>query len=373
MVDPLTDAGASGSARRRRLANVLRLRSVPGLGRARAARWTASEGGPEGALRRARREVGEPALTPAQAEAELDRLSVACRTRDIRVVAPGDPEYPRRFDHLPDPPSMLFVRGQPAAFDETVVAVVGSRRATSYGRRVARDLGRGLGAAGITVVSGLARGIDAEAHRGALEAGARTVAVLGRGPDRAYPAGHAPLMRELLRDGAVWSEYAPGVGPRQHHFPERNRLIAGAARAVVVVEAAERSGALITARLGLEAGVDVWAVPGRIDERSTVGVHGLLRDGARPVCALQEVVDVYAPGSAGDEGRDATRRPAGVSDVAVEVWTHLGDGPADLDTLAARWADPFPGSGPVLAALAELEVEGWVTRTAGALWARRAA
>ncbi len=386
MVDALNPDG--DPARRRRLVTTLRLASIPGLGRARAARWIRSEGGAVGALTRAVREVGQPELDRAEATAALDRILTECGRHGIRVISRGDPDYPARFRALADPPAILFLRGNPLPPDAPAVAVVGSRRATEYGRRVARDLGRALGEAGVAVVSGLALGIDGSAHRGALEAGGRSVAVLGRGLDRAYPASHGRLMVDLLRDGAVWSEYAPGVGPRRHHFPERNRLIAGMVDGVIVVEAAERSGALITARLGLEAGADVWGVPGRIDTPTAVGVHALLRDGARPVCSVAEVVSAYAP-----DGRVAGGgAPVAVSSVAAAVWTLLAEGPADLDGLVARWSgrwsgqgraagseggaplrDAFPGSGPVLAALAELEVGGWIARGPGASWVRRAA
>jgi DNA processing protein len=367
VVDPLTAAG--GPARRRLLVTLLRLRSVPGLGRARAARWVKAAGGAAGALVRATREVGAPELDVAGAELALDRMLADCARCGVSVVLRDDPEYPSAFGDLADPPVMLFLRGHATPPDATSVAVVGSRRATEYGRRVAQDLGRGLGAAGVPVVSGMALGIDGAAHRGALEAKGRSVAILGRGPDRAYPARHARLMADLLVDGAVWSEYAPGVGPRKHHFPERNRLIAGMVGAVVVVEAAERSGALITARLGLEAGVDVWAVPGRIDTPTAAGVHALLRDGARPVCSVEEVVGAYASPQRGT----GPAEPVGVSPVAVAVWTRLSDGAADLDALAGRWVSGFPGPGPVLAALAELEVGGWITRGPDASWVRRAA
>jgi DNA processing protein len=367
VVDALTASG--GPARRRRLVTLLRLRSVPGLGRARAARWTRSEGGPAGALARATREVAEPELDTAGAERSLDRILVDCARCGASVVLQGDPEYPASLEHLADPPTILFLRGRATPRTVPSVAVVGSRRATEYGRRVARDLGRALGRAGVSVVSGMALGIDGAAHRGAIEAGASSVAILGRGPDRAYPVSHTRLMADLLVKGAVWSEYAPGVGPRRHHFPERNRLIAGMVRGVVVVEAAERSGALITARLGLESGVDVWAVPGRIDAPTAAGAHALLRDGARPVCSVGEVAEWYGS-SVPAEG---PVEPVGVSPVAAAVWVCLSDGAADLDTLAARWASDFPGSGPVLAALSELEVGGWVTRGPGTSWVRRAA
>jgi len=367
-VDALTSPTWS-AARRGRLVRTLRLRSVPGLGRARAARWIRSEGGLEPALARAAREVAPPALDRAAAEREAEALLRSCERDEVRIVLPGDATYPESFAHLADPPGLLFLRGEPLRAGEPAVAVVGSRDATSYGQGVARDLGRALGAAGVCVVSGLARGVDGAAHHGALEAGARTIAVLGRGPDRAYPACHGGLMRKIATSGALWSEYAPGVGPRRHHFPERNRLIAGLSRATVVVEAAARSGALITARLGLEAGADVWAVPGRIDSERSAGSHALIRDGARPVCSIAELVETYADGGT----PPAATAPRDVSGIAAAVWERLPDHAVHLDDLMADWRDGRPGAGSVLAALAELELRGWVRRLPDASWARRAA
>lgn len=365
MVDALTET----DVRRRWIAEVLRLQSVPGLGRARAARWVREEGGLAGALARARREVAAPQLEPADAERAADELTGSCRECEVRIVLPTDPDYPHTVRELADPPLLLYVRGRPIHATERCVAIVGSRRATAYGRRVARGLGRALGEAGVTVVSGLALGIDGEAHAGALEADGRTVAVLASGLDRAYPRAHAHLYRALLAGGAAYGEHPPGTSVRKHHFPERNRLIAALADAVVVVEAAERSGALITARLGLESGRDVWAVPGQIDRPASAGTNALLRDGARPVCRIDEVVDAYAPVR---RGHAESRRPAGVSALALEVWDALESGELHLDELALR-CDVGGGAAALLAAVSELEIGGWVDRSPGAVLARRVA
>jgi len=314
------------------------------------------------------REVARPDLTPEAASAELGRLLDACARCATAVLLPGEAGYPSAFERLSDPPAPLFLRGRGVGAGEPAVAVVGSRRASEYGRRTARELGRALASAGVTVVSGLALGIDGEAHRGALEGGGRTVAVLGSGIDRAYPRRHAALYRDLLVEGGALSEQPPGAAPRPHTFPERNRLIATLVRAVVVVEAAERSGALITARLGLEAGVDVWGVPGRLDTPTARGVHALLRDGARPVCAVAEVVDAYAR----EPVRHGAGAPRAVSEIAEAAWVALEPGEATVDTLLARWRGPTPATGDLLAALAELELGGWVVRGAGASWVRRA-
>ncbi len=188
---------------------------------------------------------------------------------------------PERLAAIADPPSRLYVRGAADALGEPGVAIVGSRRATRAGRDFAHALARELAAGGLVVVSGLAYGIDAAAHRGALAAPGRTIAVLGSGLDRIYPQAHERLAREILaRDGAVVSEYAPDAGPRKHRFPERNRLISGLTLGVVIVEATTRSGSLITARMAAEQGREVMAVPGPVQSPLAGGCHRLLKSGA---------------------------------------------------------------------------------------------
>ncbi|HET8606544.1 MAG TPA: DNA-processing protein DprA [Gaiellaceae bacterium] len=199
-----------------------------------------------------------------------------------------------------DPPPGLFLRGAGDAglLARPAVAVVGARACSGYGASVARMLGRELAAAGLVVVSGMARGVDAEAHRGALEADGATVAVLGCGVDRDYPAAHAQLARRIAEQGLVVSEYAPGVEPAPWRFPARNRIIAGLCAATVVVEARERSGALITADLALEEGREVFAVPGEIGSAHSSGTNALLKLGAAPLTAAGDVLASY--GLAGD-------------------------------------------------------------------------
>ena len=205
-----------------------------------------------------------------------------------RFVALGEPGFPARLATISDPPLGLFVRG--SVPDGHTVAVVGARRATAYGREVAEYLGRELAAAGVAVVSGMARGVDAAAHRGALAGGGATAAVWGAGPDRVYPSEHDALAEEIAAAGCLTTEYPPGCAPLAHHFPERNRIIAGLSEAVVVVEADERSGALITARLALDEGREVMAVPGSVFSRLSAGPNGLLRAGAAPVLTADDVL-----------------------------------------------------------------------------------
>jgi DNA processing protein len=213
----------------------------------------------------------------------------------IRRLSRRDPLFPALLAAIHDPPSALYIRGEPdpSLLSEPAVAIVGARACSSYGRSVARSLARELASAGLVVVSGMARGIDGEAHRGALEAGARTHAVLGCGIDRDYPAAHGELARRICERGLIVSEYEAGVEPAPWRFPARNRIIAGLCRATVVVEARERSGALITADFALEEGREVLAVPGEITSALSSGTNALIRLGATPVTCAEDVLEVF--------------------------------------------------------------------------------
>jgi DNA processing protein len=260
--------------------------------------------------------------------------------------------YPELLAAIYDPPARLYLRGEHLdVLERPCVAVVGARACSPYGAAVARSLGRELAAAGVCVVSGLARGVDGEAHRGALEAGGPTVAVLGCGIDRDYPAAHAELARRIAQNGLVVSEYPPGVEPAPWRFPARNRIVAGLSLAVVVVEARERSGALITAEFALEEGREVLAVPGEITSALSAGSNELLRQGAAPLLAPADAlaaIGLEPP---------ATRPAPAVGGPAGRVLAALADGPADVDALTRRTALE---AAEVAAALAELELEGLV-------------
>ena len=223
------------------------------------------------------------------ADAEARKVHEKIVSAGWRWLIPGDEEFPMLLGSITDPPLGLFVQGTIAS--AKTVAVVGSRKATAYGRQVARLLGEELGRSGVVVVSGMARGVDEAAHRGALDVGGPTWAVWGTGPDRIYPREHQTLAEELATSGALITEYPPGTPPRPHHFPERNRIIAGLSEAVVVVEAAARSGALITARLAVEEGREVLAVPGNIFSQLSVGPNTLIRVGARPLLTPRDLFE----------------------------------------------------------------------------------
>jgi DNA processing protein len=268
------------------------------------------------------------------------------------VVRRGQLGYPPLLAELHDPPSRLHLRGGPAELLALPsVAIVGARSCSAYGAQVARELARSLAAAGLVVVSGLARGVDAEAHRGALAAGGPTVAVLGCGIDRDYPRAHAELARRIADTGLVVSEYPRGVEPSPWRFPARNRIIAGLARATVVVEARERSGALITADFALELGREVFATPGEITSSLSAGTNDLLRQGATPLLSAEDVLATL--------GVEPVAQPVpyGLSAEAQSVLERLSDGARTLDELVRATEI---GTGAVAAVLTELELAGLI-------------
>ena len=246
----------------------------------------------------------------------------------MRRVVIDDPDYPERLKQIHDPPARLYVNGRlPAA---PMIAIVGSRRATPYGRRTAHRLARDLSEAGVVVVSGLARGIDAAAHRGALSGPTPTVAVMATGLDRIYPPEHAELAEAIAASGAVITEAENGTPPLPGRFPVRNRIISGLSLGVVVVEAAQRSGALITARMAAEQGREVFCVPGSIENPLAVGGHQLLKDGATLVQTVEDVLDEFVDLS---RARARTRAHA---DARTRARTRADSGPQDPE-LSAVW------------------------------------
>jgi DNA processing protein len=266
----------------------------------------------------------------------------------------GEPEYPARLACIHDPPPVIWYRGDPSRLADLSIAVVGARSASSYAREVAERLGGGLARRGVTVVSGMARGVDGAAHRGALAGGGATIAVLGSGVDILYPSEHAELAGAIAQNGAVVSEFAPGARPMPDHFPLRNRIISGLSVGVVVVEASEKSGSLITARMALEQGREVMAVPGNVLSSRNRGSHALLRDGAKLVEGVDDILEeLRVPTSA-------------VPDTAYKLLT---DGPLlslmragedygieELEVLTGL------GAADLLPKLLELELDGKVAR-----------
>ena len=274
-----------------------------------------------------------------------------------RWLARSDPAFPARLRSIHDPPPGLFIRGAAphALLDGPSVAVVGARACSHYGTSVATSLARELTEAGVLVVSGLARGVDGAAHRGALQAGA-TVAVLGCGIDRDYPRAHASLAAEIARDGLIVSEYAPGVEPAPWRFPARNRIVAGLTLATVVIEARERSGALITADLALDEGREVLAVPGEITSQLSRGTNHLLRLGAVPVTCAADVLRVL--------GVDPppAREPPALEPRLELVRSAVADAAATADEVARATGE---SARVVAATLAELELLGVIEEVDG--------
>jgi DNA processing protein len=279
---------------------------------------------------------------------------------DVLVLAPGAPSWPARLDTIEGPPERLWVRGRVERLVHVpLVAVVGTRAPTPYGELQAARFARALVAAGVGIVSGLARGVDEAAHRAALEAGGTTVAVLGCGVDRPWPVGE--LAERVASEGALVSELAPGTPPRRHHFPRRNRLISGLAEAVLVVEAAFASGSLITARWAADQGRTVLAVPGRVDHPMARGCHRLLREGALFAEDPEDVLRELGLDPAGTEG---TQRIPAARELEPLLAALRGE-TLHADELAARTGTPLAD---VLTRLVELELGGAVARAPGGLW-----
>jgi DNA processing protein len=298
-----------------------------------------------------------------------------------RALTRGDAEYPALLLPVPTAPPILHVRGRLVDGDALAVAIVGSRRATPYGLEVAEALAADLAARGVTIVSGLARGIDSAAHRGALRVGGRTVAVLGSGVDVVYPPENRRLAGEIVERGALVSQFEPGMPPLPHNFPTRNGVIAGLSLAVVVVEAAERSGSLITARLAAEMGREVLAVPGRVTALESRGCNRLIQDGAALALGWEDVVAALPErwkacvttkdGRAGAAGSAAEGEPSGyereLTAATRQVLAFLDEDPVDIDRVIERSG---LGAGRVSAALLDLELEGRVRQIEGKRFVR---
>ncbi|WHZ20316.1 MAG: DNA-processing protein DprA [Rhodanobacteraceae bacterium] len=341
-------------------------------------------------IRRFRPPVGPGQFVLEQAALDwIERPDRALLNADLAwLVEPGhrllrcdEPDFPPQLENIAAPPVALFVAGDPAVLLMPQVAIVGARSASAQGLATARDFARTFSRAGLVVTSGMADGIDGAAHAGALEAGGATVAVVGTGPDLVYPRKHRGLAANIIQHGAIVSEYPPGTEARPHHFPRRNRLIAGLALGTLVVEAGLQSGSLITARLAAEAGREVFALPGSIHNPLAKGCHRLIRDGARLVETAGEVIEALAP-AAQALGADLKARleaaeapvtlASGTPDRAQDpdykvLLAALGDAPAALDELVERTG---LGAAAVSSMLLLLELEGSVAPAGNGRWQR---
>jgi DNA processing protein len=354
---------------------LLLLRGLPGVGDRRmevlldrfGSGVAALEASDEAFQREASSEAAKARRDPEMARL-TDEALARCRELSIAVIHRGSDLYPDRLLNLHAPPAVLFVRGDPGLLSGPAVAIVGSRRSTAYGRRVAGEVARALVPAGVTVVSGLALGIDAAAHRATVEANGATVAVLGSGPDVPHPPSNRDLFQRIVRDGLIVSEHLPGAPPLASHFPRRNRILAALSDGVVVVEAARRSGALITADLALDLGREIMAVPGSIYSPSSEGTNRLIRLGAHPILEPQDVLRVLGLDQPAPARAPHPRLEP--DEDAARIWDALDRTPRSVDELA-KTSDLSVAR--TLASLSTLEVGGWVRKEAGMRFAREGA
>jgi DNA processing protein len=355
------------------LAAWLRLLETPLVGRDSARKLLAAFGSPQAAIAAsvsARRGVvgSGPAAALAEAPEGLAALVattaewLAAGTEPRHVITLGDTLYPAALLNTEDPPLLLYAQGRAELLQASSFAIVGSRNPTPQGEENARAFAANLSRAGLTVVSGLALGIDGAAHEGALQGPGSTVAVIGTGLDRMYPRRHLALARRIASEGLLVSEYSLGTPPLPTNFPLRNRIIAGLARGTLVVEAALQSGSLITARLATEAGRDVFAIPGSIHSPQSRGCHALIKQGAKLVESAEDILEELQPGSV---------TPASAQPEATNAPDHLldalGHEPSSLEALVARTGWP---ASELNTRLLELELEGRVARLPGQLFQR---
>jgi DNA processing protein len=307
-------------------------------------------------------------------EVDVDGELALAAERGVHVVAFGGDAYPIALTYLSTPPPVLYVKGDLLPTDARAFGIVGSRRSSLYGQDQAERFAAGMVGSGFTIVSGLARGIDIHAHTGALAAGGRTIAVLGNGLSSIYPPEHRKAADDIAASGAVISEFPMAIGPTPENFPRRNRIISGLSLGVLVVEAAKRSGALITARMAAEQGKDVFAVPGRIDTPFTLGTHGLIQDGAKLVHSLEDIVEEYPdialPSEAASVGAEQGTLPLGPRlDPQEEAILGVLDGdPLTADQIAERSGLPIMA---VTSQLTLLELKHRVRTLPGQRFTRR--
>lgn len=299
-------------------------------------------------------------LVQLRSSNDLDKIWDELEAKGISVLILPDETYPRRLRELEQAPPVLYVRGELIPEDEWAVAVVGTRRVTAYGRQVAEDIAGTLARNGITVISGLARGVDSIAHQAALSTGGRTVAVLGSGLDRIYPPENRQLSEQIASSGALISDYPPGTPPEASNFPPRNRLISGLSLAVVIVEAGQTSGALITAAFAADQGREVFAVPGAITAPGSKGTNRLIQDGAQPLLNPEEILEALELTMVAEQRTARVALPADA--VEAQLFETLGREPLHIDEIRTRTDFPIE---KVTATLALMELKGMVRQVGG--------
>lgn len=293
-------------------------------------------------------------------QVNLDVVMKKISSQGVQVLTWEDEAYPKRLKEIAQPPPVLFVRGSINVEDDWAVSVVGTRRVTPYGRQVATEIARFLAQNGVTVVSGLARGVDAIAHQTAIQAGGRTMAILGSGVDVIYPPEHRKLADEIIKQGAVISDYPLGTQPEGSNFPPRNRIIAGLSLATIVVEAGEKSGALITAEFAVEQGREVFAVPGSILTPQSEGTNHLIEQGARPLLRMTEILDALKLEQIPE--KQATRKTIAASVEEKQLLNCLNQEPKHIDEICNLSGLPIQA---VSATLTMMELKGLVIQVGG--------
>lgn len=299
-------------------------------------------------------------IVQAHASVDLEKLWAKIESQGIKILTWEDEAYPQRLKEIDQPPPVLYIRGEYLPDDVFAVAIVGTRRVTSYGRQITEELSSFLAANGITVISGLARGVDALAHQTALKAGGRTIGVLGSGVDKIYPPEHRALAEQMLERGALVSDYAPGTPPDASNFPPRNRIISGLSLAVVVVEAGETSGALITAEFAAEQGREIFAVPGSILAPQSKGTNKLIQNGALPLLSVNDLMQALDLTRVGEH--KAARKVIPTDETEARLLSILGDEPLHVDEIRNQTELPIE---KVSAALALMELKGMVRQVGG--------
>jgi len=356
------------------LVDWLSLKAVPGIGNRLFLNLLQCFGDPGKVLSASREELlqveGVSGPLAANIEAhrtpkEVETDIAQARERGVKVITFSDAEYPQLLRHIHDPPPVLYVQGRVES-DSPNVAIVGSRHATPYGREVTERLSADLARCGLTIVSGMAIGIDTAAHTGTISAGGKTIAVLGCGLDIVYPAQNRELFYQIAETGAVITEFPFSTPPEAHNFPRRNRVISGLSLGTVVVEATQRSGSLITARLAAEQGREVFAVPGSIASFKSMGTHRLIKQGAKLVEHAQDVIEELnmAPQTSIAEVKD--ERPIDLTTEEQTILCELSPYPVHIDRLIRRL--PLPPA-QVSGLLLQLELKGLVTQSPGKFFA----
>ena len=357
------------------------LNSIPGLGPVRIRRLVDHFGFPSAVFRQNPASLAAAGNFPAEVAEEIlhqnggnflrQEMELIQKYR-VRVMTFLDDDYPALLKQIADPPAVLYLRGSWSKDMECAVAVVGSRHASVYGLTVAEDFAGKLTQLGITIVSGLAKGIDAAAHRGTLRAGGKTVAVMGCGLTHVYPPDHEKLFHQIAESGAVVSEFPMTTPPLPYHFPRRNRIVSGLSLGVVVVEASAKSGALITSRCAMEQGREVFAVPGQVGA-NTQGVHRLIQDGAKLVTSVDDILEeIRVPLTAfvrdgGPPKSSDTKNRIDLSDEENLVYTHIGIAPVNIDSLIEKCGRSLAQLSRILF---ELELKGLVRQMPGCLVVR---